>query len=145
MQGLSGQERSSFQGQRIKKIASLIYDLNMEKECFFSFQDSTEESPRAKEFSEVAHNLLLKINADTLEEIRQAKHNYNSSIVETSIRKFTDEHKALCQELRLKTMIWEKHWSVNLFKNTMRSGIDMINLDDPHLFLQIKEEMGKNQ
>ena len=65
----------------IKKMASLIYDLNMEKECFFSFQDSTEESPRAKEFSEVAHNLLLKINADTLEEIRQAKHNYNPSIV----------------------------------------------------------------
>ena len=32
-----------------------------------------------------------------------------------------------------------------LFKNTMRSGIDMINLDDPHLFLQIKEEMGNNQ
>lgn len=130
-----------FVGKELKKIVDLIYDLNMEKECFFGFQDLTEHSSRAKEFSEIAPNLLLKINADTLREIRQAKQNYHASIVETSISKFTDEYKALCQELQLKTMIWEEDWSIDLFKKTLRSGVDMINLDDPHLFLQVKKEM----
>ncbi len=130
-----------FEGKALKEFSDLIYDLEMEKECFFGFQSTTAYSPKAKELSEIAPDLLLKINADTLDEVREAQRNYKAAIVETSIRKFTDEYKTLCRELRLKTMIWEPRWNVDLFEKTIQSGADMINLDDPHLFLQIKKQI----
>ena len=132
-------------GRELKKIVDLVYETGLEKECFFSFQDTTRPSSRAKELSEIAPELLLKINAGSLDEIHQAKEKFNADIVETSINMFTDEYKALCRQLKLKTMIWEKLWSVDLFKRTLRSGVDMINLDDPHLFLQIKKELEESR
>ncbi len=93
--------------------------------------------------SEVAPDLQLKINADTLDEVHQAKERFNADIVETSINNFIDEYKSLFRELELKTMIWEQPWSIDLFKRILRSGVDMINLNDPHLFLQVKRELEK--
>ena len=132
-------------GKNLQGIVDLVYESGMEKDCFFGFQDSTEDSSRALELSEIAPDLFLKINADSRDEVQKAKQKYHADIVETSVDQFTEEYKALCQELQLKSMIYEAEWSVDLFKKTLQSGADMINLDDPHLFLQIQKEMEESQ
>ena len=134
-----------FEAEDLKKIFDLIYELKMENECFFGFQDESEDSQIAREFSEIAPQLLFKINANSLQEIKKAKSHYKAAIVETSLNHFTDEYKAICQDLQLKTMIWEPFWTIAMFQRVLQSGADMIDLDDPHLFLQIKEQKGNWQ
>ncbi|MBF0276852.1 MAG: glycerophosphodiester phosphodiesterase family protein [SAR324 cluster bacterium] len=127
-------------GKNLQTVVDLVYKTKMEKDCFFGFQDSTKDSSRAKELSEIAPELILKINADTQEEVRKAKSHYNANIVETSNQNFNRDYQNICRDLNLKSMIYEANWNEDLIKQTLRSGADLINLDDPHLFLKIRNE-----
>lgn len=130
-------------GENLKTIVYLVDRLGMEDDCFFGFQESTAPSARALELAQIAPHLLLKINADTLEQVQQAKHDYHANIVETSVNRLTENYKTLCQELELKTMLYEFIWNDELYQKAMHSGADLINLDDPERFLQVKHQLEK--
>ena len=84
---------------RLDEFIPIIYELGMEKDCFFWF--STWQ--KTKEFRKLYPDLALKINASSVSALDSLKTLYHPQIIECSVNDLTDEFIRSCHEKGMKS------------------------------------------
>jgi len=121
----------------VDKLIKLIHDTGFEKDCFlWSGEDSLMNALREK-----APKLPLKVNVITPEDVKAAKREYNARIVEFRPHSATPEMIKACRRLRIKAMDYVEENDPEAFRKAIEIGADMINLNHPDVFVQIRDEM----
>jgi glycerophosphoryl diester phosphodiesterase len=123
-------------------LIDLIYESGLEQDCFLW--------SGSKEWMSLLHELdpglPLKINVTDPAGVLRAHKEYQARIVEVGAENLSLELIETCHRLGIKIMVLTKDETAHTFRDLLRWDIDMINLDRPHLFLQVlAEESIKNK
>jgi len=121
----------------LKQLIKLVYDVGMEKDCFFWF----DRAERALEFRELDKELPLKVNVGSVDDVREAADRFRANIVETSLRSMTDELVEACRARDLKIMILQTKKDPEAFRKIVERQADLVNLDHGDVFLKIERQM----
>lgn len=125
----------------LEEIVALIRDLGMEEDVFFWFWNNR----KAHQLKELAPAMDLKINAATPAEAREAKAQYQATIVECEVGQVTPELLQTCQELGIRLMVYAQHNTRQEFEAIIRSSADLVNLDRPELYLKVLDSLQRNK
>ncbi|GMW00595.1 MAG: glycerophosphoryl diester phosphodiesterase [Candidatus Hydrogenedentota bacterium] len=120
----------------IPALVALVRKKDFENDCFFWFGIPMQ----ARKFREIAPDLALKINANTPEEVRKAKSEYNCQIIECGVNDITPELKEVCGELNIKIMVRAGEKDEAVFREIIKREADMVNLDHPDVFKRLSGE-----
>lgn len=118
-------------------LVKMVRRLGFEKDCFFWFG----EDKNAAAFRAMAPDLALKINACKPEEVDRAKKEFNAQIVECGLGNVTPEFREACQRNGVKIMILQVDNNPEAFRQIAESGVDLVNLNHPDVFLKIEHEL----
>ncbi|HVU89811.1 MAG TPA: glycerophosphodiester phosphodiesterase family protein [Pirellulales bacterium] len=118
-------------------LIKLVYDVGMEKDCFFWF----DRPERALEFRQLDKELPLKVNVSNVADVREAAERYRANIVETSLRNMTDELVHACRERDLKIMILSTKKDPEAFRQIVERKADLVNLDHGDVFLKVEKQV----
>ncbi len=119
----------------MQDLIDLVYETGFEQDCFFWFGNDF----LLDEFRAIDRELTLKINAHTPDEVIAAVEDYGASIVETQLASLTPEFVDVCRELDVRIMVYEKEDTPEMYRRIMASEADMINLDRPELFVEVRD------
>jgi len=122
-----------------EQIRDILYETKMETQCFLWSRDDT----WARSLRELDQNLLLKVNVQTPEDVRNAHAIYAANIVETRLEHMTPALQEACKQLHIKLMVFEPSNNPERVRAILSSGHwpDMINLDFMDVFLQVVKEI----
>jgi glycerophosphoryl diester phosphodiesterase len=121
----------------LEKLVRMVRDLALEKDCFFWFgRDS-----RATPFRKIAPDLSLKINAYSPEQVDRAKKEFNAQIIECGLGDLTSEFREACRRNEVKIMVLQGENEPEAFSRIIESGVEMVNLNHPDVFIKIRDEM----
>ena len=118
----------------LDKLVAMVHERQMDDEVFFWFGDTL----MTNEFRRIAPDLPLKINADNIEQAQEAIHTYQPQIIEMRASAAMDELIDWCQQRGIKAMVYVPDTAH--YRQVIRSNADMVNLDDPVLYLQLLDE-----
>jgi glycerophosphoryl diester phosphodiesterase len=121
----------------LAKLIALVYDVGMEKDCFFWF----DRAERALQFRELNRELALKVNVRNVDDVRKAAEHYKANIIETGLRNMTPELVAACREQNLRIMVIETKKDPDAFRQIIECGADLVNLDHGDVFLKVEREL----
>lgn len=121
----------------LNALIGLIRETEFEDDCFFWFGNPS----MAREFHRLAPDLPLKINAGTPELARKAKEEFNAAIIETGLENITPELRDVCRELDIRVMVNVIGDGGEEYREAVRLGVDMANLDRGNAFRRIEREM----
>jgi glycerophosphoryl diester phosphodiesterase len=123
----------------LERVIKLVYDVGLEKDCFFWFGNRLQ----AGQFRKLDSNLTLKVNAKTVEEVAAAKRALNAQIIETSLSATTPEVKAAIHGAGMKLMVYHPEKDAAAFKRICEIGADMVNLNHGDLFREVETALAK--
>ena len=126
-------------GADLQRVIKLVYDVGLEKDCFFWFGNRLQ----AAQFRKLDSNLGLKINAKTVEQVEAAKRAFNAQIIETSLSAATPEMKAAIHGAGMKLMVYHPKKDAEAFRKICEMGADMVNLNHGDLFREVEAKVGK--
>ena len=121
----------------LEEIVALIRELGMEEEVFFWFWNNQQ----ARKLKELAPTMGLKINAATPTEVREAKVQYQATIIECEVGQVTPELVQTCRELGIRLMVYAQHNTREEYEAIIRSPADLVNLDRPELYLPVLDSL----
>lgn len=124
-----------------QQLIDLIYDVGLENDCFF-WSGSDEWALKLRELD---GNLQLKINASNVEEVIEAHERYRANIVEMGLNNMSQELFDVCRELGIKIMIYHQEKDPEAFREVIRWGVDMINLNHGDVFAEVAREFREQQ
>ncbi|WP_257666849.1 glycerophosphodiester phosphodiesterase family protein [Parapedobacter tibetensis] len=116
------------------KLVTMIQEKQMNDDVFFWFGDTL----MTNEFREISPDLPLKINADNTEQAQEAIRKYQPQIIEMRASPAMDELIDWCQQRGIKAMVYVPDTAD--YRKVIHSKADMVNLDDPVLYLQLLGE-----
>jgi glycerophosphoryl diester phosphodiesterase len=119
-----------------RRLIDLVYDVGLENDCFFWSGDDE----WALKLRQMAPELQLKINVDNVEDVISAHEVYGANIVEVSLDNMTQELVGACRQRGIKIMIFHSKKQPKAFREVLRWGVDMINLDHGDVFKKVAEE-----
>ena len=122
----------------LQEIIDMVYELGLEDDSFFWFEDKA----MTREFRSIDQDLSLKINASEIEQLDSLIAIYNPDIIERGIVGLTDDFITACHERGLKVMIYIPGDDWDGYLQAMSMNIDMINLDNPDVFVNMVENDG---
>ena len=126
-------------GADLERVIKLVYDVGLEKDCFFWFGNPAQ----AAQFRKLDSNLPLKINANSVEQVEAAKRAFNAQIIETSLSAATPEMKAAIHAAGMKLMVYHSKKDAAGFRKICEMGADMVNLNHGDLFREVEKAAGK--
>ncbi|MDF9800186.1 glycerophosphoryl diester phosphodiesterase [Catalinimonas alkaloidigena] len=121
----------------LEEVVRLVRKYNMEDETFFWFWSDS----MLEEFSVLAPELRVKINAHSVEEVMEAKEKYDADIIECNVQEITPEMVQLCDSLGIQIMAYASSNTAEEFKTVIKSEADLVNLDKPGLYLEVLQAM----
>ena len=121
----------------IEKFAAMVSRYEMEKDCFFWFEDDE----KAMELKKINRNLLLKMNASSADDITVAVNNFNADIIECHYDFLSDSIVDRCRELDIKLMVRYGDNNRDVFREILKSGADMANIDYPDIFVGLRKTL----
>ena len=124
-----------------QQLIDPIYDVGLENNCFF-WSGSDEWALKLRQLDE---NLQLKINASNVEDVIEAHERYRANIVEVGLNNMSQELFDICRELGIKIMIYHQEKDPEAFREVIRWGVDMINLNHGDVFAEVAREFGEQQ
>ncbi len=116
-----------------RQLIDLIYEVGMENDCFFWSGDDE----WALKFRQMAPKLQLKINVDDVTDVIEAHEAYRANIVEVSLENASQELIDACRQRGIKVMIYHSKKEPEAFREVLRWGVDMINLNHGDLFDEV--------
>jgi len=125
----------------LEEIVALIRELGMEEEVFFWFWNHR----KAQQLKKLAPTMGLKVNASTPAEAREAKAQYQATIIECGVGQVTAELRQTCRELGIRLMVYAQHNTREEFEAIIRSPADLVNLDRPELYLQVLDSLHRRK
>ena len=123
----------------LEEIVALIRELGMEEEVFFWFWNNQ----KAQQLKELAPAIGLKINAATPAEVREAKAQYQATIIECEVGQVTPELRQTCRVLNIRLMVYAQENTVEEYEAIIRSPANLVNLDRPELYLQVLDSLDR--
>lgn len=123
---------------RIEEFIPVIYDLGMEKDCFFWFSNGQ----LAKKFRSLYPDLALKVNASSIEPLDSLTAIYNPQIIECAVEDLSEEFINSCHAKGLKIMPWIPGNDLEAYRIALKKNIDMVNLDNPDVFSNMAQNGG---
>ncbi len=121
----------------LKQLIDLVYEVGMEKDCFFWF----DRADRAVEFRKLDKQLPLKVNVSKVSDVAEAAERWQANIVETSLANMTDELVEACRARDLKIMILQTKRDPEAFRQIVERKADLVNLDHGDVFLKVQREV----
>lgn len=122
-------------------LIALIYEMQLQEECFLWSSSSGWMSLLHK----MAPDLPLKVNVSDAAGVRRAHERFNARIVEVGPENLSADLIDTCRSLGIKVMVLTHDETADLFRDLLRWDIDMINLDRPHLFLEVWQKVTSDQ
>jgi glycerophosphoryl diester phosphodiesterase len=123
----------------LPRLINLIYETGFENDCFFWFGDKN----LARQFRALTPKLALKVNVNSVETVIAADEAFRANIIEVELDTISQPLVDECRRRGLKIMIRHEHKDPDAFRDVLRWGADMINLDHGDLFLKVAEEFVK--
>jgi glycerophosphoryl diester phosphodiesterase len=114
-------------------LVELIHDVGLESECFFWF----ELDQAARFFREMAPELLLKMNAESVAGIIDADEVYRANIIEISLSKVNQDLMTECRERGLRVMLAYGENDPHAFRQMLSWHPDMVNVNHGDVFAQV--------
>ena len=123
---------------RLEEFVPKIYELGMEKDCFFWFSNWQ----LAREFRELYPGLALKVNASSVDALDSLKSLYNPQIIECSVDDLSEEFISSCHAKGLKIMPYISGNDWEAYRIAIEKRVDMVNLDNPDVFSEMVKNNG---
>jgi glycerophosphoryl diester phosphodiesterase len=114
-------------------LVGLIYDVGLENECFFWFK----LDQAARFFREMAPELFLKMNAESVAGIIDADEDYRANIIEISLSKVSQDLMTECRERGLRVMLIYGENDPHAFRQMLSWHPDMVNVNHGDVFAQV--------
>lgn len=121
----------------LKEVVGLIRELEMEEDTFFWFWSDN----MLEEFRAMAPELRIKINAHSIEEVIEAKEEYDADIIECDVAEISPEMVQICDSLGIQIMAYATTNTKEEFRAVIHSQADLINLDKPSLYLEVLQNV----
>ncbi len=122
-----------------QQLIDLIYDVGLENDCFFwSGNDEWMLKLRALD-----DKLQLKVNVKSVADVVEAAERYRANIVEVGLDNMSRDLVDACRERGLKVMVYHQEKDPEAFREVIRWGVDMINLNHGDVFAQVAREFRK--
>ena len=119
-----------------QQLIDLIYDVGLENDCFFwSGDDEWMLKLRALD-----DKLQLKVNVKNVADVIEATERYRANIVEVGLDNMSRELVDACRERGLKVMVYHQEKDPEAFREVIRWGVDMINLNHGDVFAKVARE-----
>lgn len=120
----------------LKTLIKLVREKGFEKKSFFWFGNPL----MLQEFVRLAPDLMVKVNASNIGDIKRWMKVCTPSVVEVSTENITPAFRYFCQSHGIKIMAADFD-SENNYKEVIYKEADMVNLDQPELFEKVLEKM----
>jgi hypothetical protein len=117
-------------------VIDLVYATGFEQECFFWF-DTDQAAVR---FRELDRQLPLKINVKNAAEVGAAVNAFGANIVEVRLDHMNQALLDTCREYGVQVMIFHTPKDPDAFRQILRWGVDIANVDHGDLFARIASE-----
>ncbi|MEZ4637782.1 MAG: glycerophosphodiester phosphodiesterase family protein [Caldilineaceae bacterium] len=88
---------------------------------------------------EMAPELALKVNVLTVADVAKAHEDLGARIVEVGPHNLTHDLIAACRSRGIRIMAYPEQNTEAVFRDLLARDIDMINLDQPDLFVQVRD------
>ena len=121
-----------------QQLIDLVYEVGLESECFFW----SGSNAWALKLRELAPDLPVKINADTVEKLIEAHDVFGAKIIEVGLNSMSRALQDACRERNIKLMIYHQQKDPEAFRQILRWNADMVNLNHGDVFLEVAREMG---
>jgi glycerophosphoryl diester phosphodiesterase len=120
----------------LSELIALIYALDLQHECFFWFGKDEE----ARRFRQLNQELPLKINVCTPADVVRADEEFGANLVEVKLEHMSQALMNECRRRGLRIMIYHPHKDTEGFRQVLRWGVDLVNVDHADYFQQVMEE-----
>lgn len=121
-----------------RQLIDLVYEVGIENDCFFWSGDNE----WALKFRQMAPELQLKINVKNAADVVKAHEIYQANIVEVSLSSMSQKLIDACRQRGIRIMIYHNKKDPEAFREVLRWGVDMINLDHGDVFKEVAAEFG---
>jgi glycerophosphoryl diester phosphodiesterase len=121
----------------LPQLIALVYALDLHDECFFWFGNDAD----AREFRRLDARLALKINVAGVADVVRAAEEYQANLVEVALKDLSQPLLQECRRRGLRVMVYHPEKDPGAFRQVLRWGVDLINLDHADLFLQVAAEV----
>jgi glycerophosphoryl diester phosphodiesterase len=120
----------------LQQLINLIYLMGLEEDCFFWFnRDSI-----ALQFRRLAPDLVLKINAATIEQVIEADENFQANIIEVDVENLRRDLMSTCRQRGMKVMVNYGGSKPDIFRQILHWQPDMINTNYGNFFAKIQAD-----
>ncbi len=86
-----------------------------------------------------------RAHAGNVEDVIEAHERYRANIVEMGLNNMSQELFNVCRELGIKIMIYHQEKDPEAFREVIRWGVDMINLNHGDVFAEVAREFREQQ
>ncbi len=119
----------------LKTLKNFIYDHQLANRCFVWFNDQE----KAREFKELAPGIALKVNAVDAAEADSLINLFNPWVIECDVFNISDGLTEVCRKNDVKLManlLRDSWWE---YKVALQKGVDLVNIDHPDYFNNVRE------
>lgn len=121
----------------LSEVVRLIRELGMEQECFvWSGDDAV-----LHEMRRLAPEIARKVNVSSVADVVRADEEFGASIVEVPLKAMSIALRDECRRRGLRLMIYHQRKDPGAFRQVLRWGAEMVNLNHADLFLQVMAEV----
>ena len=124
-------------GADLKKLIDLVYEVGLEKDCFFWFGNPL----HVVKFRELNTELALKINVRSAADVERVHDRYGANIVEVGLGNMSQELVDAARERDIKVMVYHQTKDPEAFRQVIQWGADMINLNHGDVFKKVEREL----
>lgn len=134
---LKGQAKLFFDVKtaNLAQLIELVYQLKLERECFFWF----EHAQAALQFRRLAPELALKVNVSNVADVMKAAEVYRANIVEVELPAMSQDLMTACRERHLKIMIHHKKNNPVAFRQILAWGADIANVNHGDVLARMRD------
>ena len=120
----------------LPELVAMVRDFGLADACFFWFN----KDENAREFRALAPEMALKMNVEKVADVARAHEEFGASIVEVRLKDMSQALLAECRQRGIKVMIYHPAKQPDAFRQILRWGVDMVNVDHGDLFLRVMKE-----
>ncbi len=123
-------------GTSVEKLVSMVEQKGFEEDCFFWFGDPSS----VEVLTQIAPQMQIKVNAKSVEMLKEWQKVCNPSIIEVSTDNLGDELEAYCKESGIRIMIAVSDDTPENYLRALEKRPDIINIDAPELWQEVLEK-----
>jgi glycerophosphoryl diester phosphodiesterase len=121
----------------LPEIIRLLRESGLAEESFVWFS----RDELAREWRQLAPEIPLKYNVFTMAELVRADEEFGAALVEVRLKDMSSALLEECRRRGMRVMIYHDRKEAGAFRQILRWGVEMVNLDHGDLFLQVLREV----